>query len=136
MCYFVCISLPHDLPSIADIFGGEISFEIASSSPIGQAARGNRTSSVSYILTEGGCSCALVGKNHSRGKSLDKNFAKGLGMLLQKLPSISILLHTSRSNWQNELVCAREKRFASLETFCFLFPNIEEDVRYVISPYK
>ena len=134
MCYFLCLSLPYEVPNLVQTLGGKLILEDASATPIGKATRGNRIESRVYVLTNGGCSCCILGKNHNTVEDGAEDFIERLKRLLEEVPSVSLLLHTFRADWRLEEVPLKEKRLITLENFAF--PNLEENIRYVIKSHR
>ena len=66
MCAFLCIALPYNTTDVVEAFGRNILLEEATTTPIGRATCGNRSGSTAYVLTQGGCSCSLVGNSHRK----------------------------------------------------------------------
>ena len=130
MCYFLCLSLPYDVQNISQIFGGILSFEDASTAPIGETTRGNRTASVAYVITNGGCSCCIMGQTHNKRQYCPTDFIESLRRLLGEVPSVSLLVHAFRADWRIEEVPSKGKRLITLGDFAF--PDIEENIRYVL----
>lgn len=132
MCYFLCVSTSQGFIADVRTHTAGLYVEDASNTPIGLATHGNRINGKSYLLTEGGCSCSIIGKGHTKRRYVAKHFSELIERLLKEAPSVSILLHTCRSSWVDEEVQVARKQIISLENFVSLFPNLEEDVRYVI----
>jgi len=133
MCYFFCISVIKSPSNFAEIFSEHIDSEDAFTTPIGKASRGNRNTGNSYVLTEGGCSCSFIGKSHNKAERASLNIIVGIKRLLEQAPIVSILIHNYRGDWRDEEVTAKCKKSITLEQFISAFPNLDEDVRYIIS---
>ena len=133
MCYFLCISTPYEVTGIIETLTDEWNLEDVSNTPIGQATRGNRPNGISYLVTEGGCSCSLLGRSHIGNNSTAQYFLHSIERALKQLPAISVLVHVCRNNLMDEKVRIRMKQHISFELLVSLFPNLEEDVRYIIT---
>src|SRR5262245_17659251 len=103
MCYFLLFAVPRPLP--VKVFPLPLVLEAASSHGLGQAVLGGaRGRSIAYLLTEGGCSCSIVGRCRSKAAYGPQQFVESITNLLELLPSTSILLHDSRGDWRSESV--------------------------------
>jgi hypothetical protein len=133
MCIFLCLSISKTVPNIAEMFVPTLCLEEASTCSIGQATRGN-THAKSYMVTENGCSCSIMGQSHGNKKGYrPEHLIESIKSLLKQVPSVSVLVHTCHGNWRSEEVQSTHKQAISLETFDSTFPKIQEDVRYVIT---
>ncbi len=96
MTYFLAVAAPTEQTQIAAAFDDPLYVEDASDSPIGAATLGNKDGAVLLVNAGHGAS-HIVAKRHDA----DRQVVDGVRRLLEKTPSVSILLHLVVSSWKN-----------------------------------
>jgi hypothetical protein len=133
MCFFLCLALPKKDSRVRDVISRAFEVKEVTDWPIGKVTRGNRDNGSSYLVTDGGCSCFILGLHHARGEPKVTNVVEVVKELLKRAPCVSILIHYSSSELAREAVTARAKRVLIVDEFVREFPTIQEDVRYVVT---
>jgi len=133
VCFFVCLSVPKKDPKLLEILSQ--SFEVAEVTDlaIGKATCGNGERDRSFLVTVGGCSCFILGVNHGKGASKVETFESVIKVLLQRAPSVSILIHDTRGDIARESVICKYKSRISLIDLVGQVHLLQLDVRYVVT---
>lgn len=131
MSYFICIAVPHGAEPIESVFPGSICCADASDSPFGQATCGTQKRFRPYVVTSRGCSTDIVDRGPKKNRC-SGDFVGGVSNLLQRMQSISFLIHIARGDVRNEGVSATREESLAFGTFAEKFPAFEPDVRYVV----
>jgi hypothetical protein len=131
MCIFIAVAVLKGRSPGREVFGESILLDNASGTSIGLNCSLRAEGRACYVITEGGCSCALLGRGHRAGPHRDR-FLQGLAKLIEQAPAVSILIHTSQGNWRAEQINLKAKKTLGLCEFKTIFPHLEEDVRYAI----
>ncbi len=131
MCYILCVVVPTGLAGVQRFFGGEVSLDPLSGEPLASATIGERPEADAYALTINGCSCDLLAGGH-RMVGKPELVIEGLDCLLGEIPEAAILNHWFTQPIDQATVDCAEEQSISIGKFKKLYPNIEEDVRYLI----
>ena len=133
MCFFVCLALPTS--HAPKLYAVSHVFEITDASDwsIGEATCGNPDRDRSFLITAGGCSCFIPEvKNHRTGASKLRELETLIELLLQHVPSLSILVHYADGDISRERVMRKDKTFVLFDKLRGQFNRLEFDVKYVM----
>jgi|SRR5215213_7657244 len=132
MCFFVCLALPRKNIQALERLAHPFEVTDATAWSIGEATSGSLNRDRSFLITSGGCSCFVAGVHHGSGESKLSAFQSLIRSLLQEAPCVSLLIHDTRGDIQNESVTCKEKRLVSFDELPRHLPQLSLDVRYVV----
>src|SRR5260370_3885475 len=135
MCWFICLALPNEDSKLREMVPESFELTDVTDWNIGKATLGNRVRGRSYLLTTGGCSCAILGTNHASAGSRVEIIVGVVTNLLKNIPCVSILIHDARGDISTESVSCKHKIRISLQEFIMELPRLPEDVRHVITDW-
>jgi hypothetical protein len=96
---------------------------------------GNRVDGKAYVVTHAGCSSDLLGKS-TRRRDLTAQFLHSIARVLCEVPALSILLHWAHGPVEDEVFETRDRRRVTLDEFLSIFPDLDDDVRYILIPER
>ena len=133
MCFFVCLALAKSHAPKLSAMSHVFDLTDVTDWSIGEATCGNRDRDGSFLITIGGCSCFISEvKNHRMGASKLNELETLISLLLQQVPSLSILIHYADGDISRERIMRKEKRLVLFDKLRGQFNRLEFDVRYVM----
>lgn len=129
----MCVALPKRDSKLCEILSESFEVTDATEWDIGKATYGIRDRDSSYLVTDGGCSCFILGMNHGCGEAKVETVENFIKALLQRTPCVSILIHDTRGDIARENVICKYKSRVSFSDFVRQFPSLQQDVRYLIT---
>lgn len=135
MSHFLCIAIPERFPACGRCFASPVTLNEVAHTPIGRATLGNKPRGMAYLATVYGDSTELLGKGHKE-RRCPEHFVNGVNCLLERLPSVSFLIHFAHGLVSEEKITLKNKEKIGLEYFNSTYPNLDilqEDVRYIVT---
>ena len=83
------------------------------------------------LVLSRGCSTDILGKS-DKSPNYSQKFLRFLNKLVKISPAVSLLVHFAKGQIHLEKVIAKNKQKTSFDAFKQLFPDLDEDIRYVI----
>ncbi len=131
MSYFLVIGVDRKATDCTGHFADSIALTRISNSSIIESVIGGTLNADVFLTTMYGDSHELLDKGDPK-RNCSAAFIDGVGSILTEAKSVSVLLHWYRGHVEFETLPSCPKRKISLRKFTQLYPNIEEDVRYVV----
>ena len=131
MCYILCLAVPKGVSDVGRYFDADLSLDSLSDEPIVRAIIGDHPEREAYAVTLKGCSCdVLVGGHRAAGRP--ELVIEGLTKLLDDVPAAAVLNHWfTRAIADADVKCSGEHP-TTIARFNELYPDLEDDVRYII----
>ena len=114
-----------------ECFPPPVELQEVTTTPFGLAVAGGKATARSYLVLHAGCSSELLGKGRKRG-DLSHVFVAAITNVLEQFPAVSFMVHFFKGTIEREVVTSRGKQFMTIKQFADTFPNVEEDIRYVV----
>ncbi len=130
MCYFLSLVIPKRVDDIESYFDKSFQIVDFSDSLLGRIYRKVNTDAVVYHVLSSGCSCDLLKKELCR--EIVQLFKAGFSDLMSTVSVTSVLNHWYHNQYEDEKIIIRKEVKVLLEEFLEIFPDIEEDVKYLI----
>ena len=130
MSYFICIAFDKSTKKVGEIFLPPFQLVDMKGTPIGQiVSRGTKCSS--YIITLNQVSESMLDKGPKNDRC-SNIFSDSIKIACQYAKSVTLLLRFFNGNIYTEKVnvCSRIK--IDVLTFASIFPNVTENVLYII----
>ena len=137
MSYFVCMSCPGSKSELLSIFKPDSKpspFHLTdmNDTPVGKIVQNGKSNAYAFIVTYGLYSEHLVDKCPPRdGASAE--FIVKLKQIRERYGAFTFLLHFFRGMIVEERLKEYKTVMTSFDDFIRAFPNVEEDVVYVVS---